>query len=76
VASITRLYHFYLNSFNGLSREVWIIALITFVNRAGTMVVPFLTIYLTEDMGLNLIQVGWIMSSFRCESVLGSCLGG
>jgi len=40
------------------------------------MEVPFLTIYLTEDMGLNLIQVGWIMSSFCCESVLSSCLGG
>ena len=52
------------------------LAFITFVNRAGTMVVPFLSLYLTKDMGLTLAQVGWIMSSFGAGSVVGSWLGG
>ncbi|MEO8591384.1 MAG: MFS transporter [Flavobacteriales bacterium] len=73
---LTRAYRFYIGSFNGLSREVWILALITFVNRAGTMVVPFLSLYLTKDMGLSLEQVGWIMSCFGAGSVVGSWLGG
>ena len=67
---------YYLNSFSGLNREVWILALITFVNRAGTMVVPFMSLYLTKDMGLSLEQVGWVMSSFGAGSVVGSWLGG
>ena len=67
---------YYLNSFSGLNREVWILSLITFVNRAGTMVVPFMSLYLTKDMGLSLEQVGWVMSSFGAGSVVGSWLGG
>ena len=36
----------YFNNFKGFSREIWILALITFINRAGTMVLPFLSKYL------------------------------
>ena len=60
----------------GLSPEIWWLALITFVNRAGTMVIPFLSIYLTKDLEFSLPQVGWIMSSFGLGSFLGSWLGG
>jgi len=34
--------------------------------------VPFLSLYLTKDMGLSLEQVGWIMSCFGAGSVVGS----
>jgi predicted MFS family arabinose efflux permease len=73
---LSRAYHFYIGSFRGFSREIWVLAAITFVNRAGTMVVPFLSLYLTKSMGLSLPQVGWVMSSFGLGSVLGSWLGG
>ena len=58
------LYYNYLDTFKGLSREVWWLALITFINRAGTMVIPFLSIYLTEDLEISLPNVGWIMTCF------------
>ena len=66
----------YQDSFSGLSKEVWWLALITFINRAGTMVLPFLSLYLTEDLNLSLGQVGWVMTSFGVGSLLGSYLGG
>ncbi|MFD1293494.1 MDR family MFS transporter [Lutibacter holmesii] len=66
----------YKESFSGLSIEVWWLAFITFINRAGTMVLPFLSLYLTEDLKLSLSQVGWIMTSFGVGSLLGSYLGG
>lgn len=66
----------YHNSFKGLSVEVWYLALITFVNRAGTMVLPFMSLYLTADLNFSLSQVGWIMSCFGVGSLLGSWLGG
>jgi len=66
----------YKESFDGLSKEVWWLALITFINRAGTMVLPFLSLYLTKDLGLTLGQVGWVMTSFGFGSLLGSWLGG
>jgi len=73
---IKKVYSNYLNSFKGLSKEVWWLALITLINRAGTMVVPFLSLYLTESKGFSLGQVGWIMSAFGLGSVCGSWLGG
>lgn len=73
---IAGIYHFYVDSFRGLAREVWLLSLVTFINRAGSMVIPFLSLYLTKSMGLSLDQVGWIMSSFGAGSILGSWLGG
>lgn len=76
VQALVHAYRFYLASFAGFGREIWLLALVTFINRAGTMVVPFLSLYLTKDMGLSLDQVGWVMSSFGAGSVVGSWLGG
>lgn len=73
---MTRILHLYFDSFKGLSKEVWWLALITLINRAGTMVVPFLSLYLTEDLKFTLSDVGWIMSAFGLGSVVGSWLGG
>lgn len=66
----------YINNFRGFRREVWILAIITFVNRAGTMVFPFLSKYLKEDLNFTYAEVGWIMVCFGLGSMLGSWLGG
>ncbi|GAA3569087.1 MFS transporter [Snuella lapsa] len=66
----------YINTFKGLSKEVWWLALITLINRAGTMVIPFLSLYLTKSLDFSLNDVGWIMSAFGLGSVIGSWLGG
>ena len=66
----------YIDNFKGFSREIWILTIITFINRAGTMVLPFLSKYLKEDLGFSYSQVGWIMVCFGVGSMLGSWLGG
>jgi len=71
-----KLYKNYLNTFRGLSKEVWWLALITLINRAGTMVIPFLSLYLTKSLEFTLKDVGWIMSFFGLGSVIGSWIGG
>ena len=71
-----KLYTNYINTFKGLSKEVWWLALITLINRAGTMVIPFLSLYLTESLDFTLEQVGWIMTAFGLGSIIGSWLGG
>lgn len=71
-----KLYENYLNTFRGLSNEVWWLALITLINRAGTMVIPFLSLYLTKSLHFTLQDVGWIMSCFGLGSVIGSWTGG
>ena len=71
-----KLFHNYINTFRGLSKEVWWLSLITLINRAGTMVIPFLSLYLTKSLDFTLSDVGWIMSFFGLGSVVGTWLGG
>lgn len=67
---------YYINSFKGFRAEVWWLSLVVLINRAGTMVIPFLSLYLTEDLQLSLSDVGWIMVAFGSGSVIGAWLGG
>lgn len=70
------IYLNYINSFKGLSKEVWFLAFVTFVNRAGTMILPFLSRYLNEELNFTLENVGIILSFFGVGSLVGHYLGG
>ncbi|CAM3445329.1 MDR family MFS transporter [Aequorivita lipolytica] len=71
-----KIYTNYLANFRGLSREIWLLSLVTFINRAGAMVIPFLSLYLIKVEGFDLPQVGWIMSCFGLGSLVGTYIGG
>lgn len=71
-----KIYTNYLANFRGLSREIWLLSLVTFINRAGAMVIPFLSLYLINVEGFDLPQVGWIMSCFGLGSLVGTYIGG
>ena len=73
IRSLTTAYR---ASFAGLPREVWLLSGALLVNRAGTMVLPFLSLYLTLDLGLTAIRAGQIISCFGLGSMVGSYLGG
>lgn len=73
---ILQFFRSYSASFKGLPPEIWWLSLITLINRAGTMVIPFLSLYLTKDKGFSLSDVGWIMTSFGLGSVIGAYIGG
>ncbi|MET8565671.1 MFS transporter [Streptomyces flaveolus] len=53
-----------------LSRSYWILWAGTLVNRLGTMVQPFLALYLTGARGLTVSEAGLIMSSYGLGAVL------
>ncbi|WP_299437910.1 MFS transporter [uncultured Aquimarina sp.] len=66
----------YIDTFSGLSKEIWWLALITLINRMGAMVIPFLSLYLSDDLCFSLSQIGWVMTSFGLGSLLGAWIGG
>ncbi len=66
----------YIDNFRGFRREVWILTLVTFINRAGTMVLPFLSKYLNDDLHFSYEQIGNILVCFGLGSMVGSWLGG
>jgi predicted MFS family arabinose efflux permease len=67
----------YRNAYGGLSKSTWLLCLVMLVNRSGTMVIPFMTLYLTSPaMGYSLGQAGLVMGIFGLGAVCGGFLGG
>jgi len=66
----------YKDAYSGLPREIWILGILTVINRMGTMVLPFLSVYLTSQLHFSLKDAGLIASAFGFGSLSGSYLGG
>src|ERR1700722_3761614 len=71
-----RIAHLYKNAYSGLSPASWWLGLVMLVNRSGTMVVPFMTLYLTQTMHYSIGKAGIIMALFGAGAVCGGLLGG
>lgn len=70
------LIRLYLKAYGGITPPAWMLAFVLLVNRSGSMVLPFLSIYLKEEMSFSLQQVGIILTLFGLGSLCGSMLGG
>jgi predicted MFS family arabinose efflux permease len=71
-----KLISVYTSSFKGLSEESWMLAWVMLINRAGSMVLPFLGVYMTAHLHFSIENSGIVLSFFGIGSVLGSWLGG
>jgi len=72
-SSIIQLYR---EAYSGLSRKTWYLSLVMLINRSGTMVIPFMTIYCTQELHFSLGQSGIVMAFFGAGSIAGAFLGG
>jgi predicted MFS family arabinose efflux permease len=59
----------------GLPRGVWVLFFATLVNRAGTMALPFLVLYLTR-LGYPASQAGLMLSVYGVSALLTAPLAG
>ncbi|PZF74608.1 MFS transporter [Taibaiella soli] len=66
----------YRNAYSGLSPSTWLLSFVMLVNRCGTMVVPFMTLYLTESKHVSLGKAGLVMAIFGAGAVCGGFIGG
>ncbi len=66
----------YIDSFKGLSKDTWCVAMIYLINRCGEMVIPFMSIYLTSQLGFSKTQSGFVLFFFGVGAMMGSNLGG
>jgi predicted MFS family arabinose efflux permease len=64
------------SSLAGLPTLVWWIALASFVNRAGCMVLPFLLLYLTRHLGWQPSDAAWILFLYGVCSMIAGPLAG
>ncbi|MBK8976721.1 MAG: MFS transporter [Planctomycetes bacterium] len=71
-----RIVQVYRDAFRGLPATTWALSGIALVNRSGTMVLPFLTLWVTQRRGLDTDTAGWLLGVFGCGAITGNALGG
>jgi MFS family permease len=60
----------------GLPRAFWALWAGSLINRMGTMVVPFMTLYLVSARGLSVRAAGEVMAAFGVGSMVSQVIGG
>ncbi|MCO4294409.1 MFS transporter [Solitalea sp. MAHUQ-68] len=73
---ILQALNLYKNAYGGLSRSTWLLSVVMLINRAGTMVLPFMTVYLTQDLHYTIEQAGAVMACFGLGAIIGAFAGG
>lgn len=53
-----------------LPREIWYLSLATLINRSGTMVLPFLTLYLTVDRRFSASTAGLAITVYGIAAII------
>ena len=59
-----------------LPRNIWLISAGTLINRAGSMVMPFLALYLTQGLGYSVADSGLVIASYGIGSFICAPLAG
>ena len=72
---VSRTINLYKNAFQGLSKRVWLLSLVMLINRAGTMVLGFMTLY-CNHIGYTIKQGGLVVAIYGVGSMFGAYFGG
>jgi predicted MFS family arabinose efflux permease len=60
----------------GLPREVWLLFATNLINRAGMMVLPFLVLYLTRELGFSAARAGSMLAVYGASAIVFGPIGG
>lgn len=72
---ITTTINLYKNAYSGLTRRMWLLATVMLINRCGTMVLPFMTLY-CNHRGYTETQGGFAVAVYGIGSLFGAFIGG
>jgi predicted MFS family arabinose efflux permease len=70
------LFSTFFRSFSGIPRIVWLLSGVSLINRAGTMVICFFTLYLTQQLGFDLRSAGYVLVFYGVGTIVGLYVGG
>src|SRR5687767_5875335 len=60
----------------GLPREVWLLFATNLINRAGMMVLPFLVLYLTQELGFPPAKAALMLAFYGASAIVFGLIGG
>src|SRR2546423_14064386 len=61
---------------DGLPREVWLLFATNLITRAGMMVLPFLIVYLTRELGLSAGEAGLAFALYGAAAIVAGPVSG
>jgi len=73
---LASFFQLYKQAFSGLSKNSWYLSVVMLINRSGTMVVPFMTIYCVHQLHFTIIQASIVMMLYGLGSIIGAFAGG
>ena len=76
ICFMKRFIKYYISTYKGIPKNAWILSGIVLINRSGGMVLFFLSLYLTKEMGYSVATAGTMISIFGVGSLLGALAGG
>ena len=62
----------YRNAYTGVNRRMWLLAVVMLINRSGTMVLPFMTLY-CKHIGYT-YKTGWLRRRYLWYWLFGGCI--
>lgn len=60
----------------GMPRAIWVLFATTLVNRAGSMVLPFLVLYLTRALGFTPATAGLVVAAYGAAALVAAPVSG
>ncbi len=73
---LRKFYNHWRNSYAGIPATIWFLSAVSLVNRCGSMVIAFVTLYLTQKLHYSIPDAGYVMGCFGVGAMLGAFLGG
>lgn len=71
-----KIIQIYVDSYKGLSMASWMLAIVMLINRSGSMVLPFLGVYMTKELNFSETDAGYVLACFGIGSIIGTTIGG
>lgn len=71
-----KLITLYKKAYTGLPKNIWLLSFVMLINRSGTMVVAFLTLYCTQYLQLTAANAGVTVACYGLGAILGAFIGG
>ncbi len=72
---VTYVANLYRNAYTGLNNRIWLLSLVMLINRSGTMVLPYMTLYCLNS-GYTVKQAGVAVAAYGIGALVGAFAGG
>lgn len=72
---ISRTINLYKNAYSGLTHKIWLLSIVMLINRCGTMVLAFMTLY-CNHLGFTVKQGGLVVAIYGVGAGVGALIGG